>query len=150
MDVSLILLKRQPDIQVLEYQNMVITISLSIGCMCCPPIPPPLSGYSQSQSDTRWQWLVAVLAIWVKSVHACVCQLQRFLGASESRTCEASTNSLQKQCLLKVIICILFVTRRRFLTVLCFDFLFFWMDCKIISVTAYCSLNGAGELADIL
>ena len=40
---------------VLEYSNMVITISLSVGCMCCPPIPPPLSG--RSQSDTRWRWL---------------------------------------------------------------------------------------------
>ena len=54
-EFSLILLKIQPDCQVLEYQNMVITISLSVECMCCPLIPPPLPGHSQS--DTRWQWL---------------------------------------------------------------------------------------------
>ena len=34
---------------------MVITISLSVGCMCCPSIPLPVSG--PSQSDTRWRWL---------------------------------------------------------------------------------------------
>ena len=32
---------------------MVITISLSVGCMCCPSIPLPVSG--PSQSDTRWR-----------------------------------------------------------------------------------------------
>ena len=32
----LILLKGQPDYQDLEYYNIVITISLSGGCMCCP------------------------------------------------------------------------------------------------------------------
>ena len=56
-----------PGLGILKYGN---TISLSVECMRCPPIPPPLSGHSQS--DTRWQWLGyrLVLAIRDSGAHS--------------------------------------------------------------------------------
>ena len=92
-DFYLFCYERQPDCQILEYQNMVIIISLSVRFMCCRPIPPPLSEHSQS--NTRWQWLGYGLCLGYMGEIERACAMpshKRFHVTSESKTSEASRN----------------------------------------------------------